>query len=35
MLFHQAELLPYRKAVVVMSGGNVEPEMLRAILTKA
>src|SRR5277367_6834036 len=32
MLFHQTELLPYRKAVVVMSGGNVEPEMLRAIL---
>src|SRR5277367_4156370 len=32
MLFHQPELLPYRKAVVVMSGGNVEPEMLRAIL---
>ncbi len=32
MLFHEAELLPYRKAVLVMSGGNVEPETLRAIL---
>ncbi len=31
MLFHQAELLPYRKAVVIMSGGNVEPEVLRAV----
>jgi threonine dehydratase len=32
ILFHELELLPYRKAVVVMSGGNVEPAVLRAIL---
>jgi threonine dehydratase len=32
MMFHQTDLLPYRKAVVVMSGGNVEPEMLESIL---
>ena len=32
MLCHQDNLLPYRKAVVVMSGGNVEPEMLRQLL---
>jgi threonine dehydratase len=35
ILFHQTELLPYRKAVVVMSGGNVEPEMLRALLAES
>ncbi len=33
MLFHQTSLLPYRKAVVVMSGGNVEPEILRQLLS--
>ncbi|MBV8437457.1 MAG: threonine/serine dehydratase [Silvibacterium sp.] len=33
MLFHQDNLLPYRKAVVVMSGGNVDPEMLRQLLS--
>jgi threonine dehydratase len=33
ILFHQSELLPYRKAVVIMSGGNVEPEMLRHLLS--
>ena len=32
MLFHQTELLPYRKGVVVMSGGNVEPEVLQVVL---
>jgi threonine dehydratase len=32
ILFHELELLPYRKAVVVMSGGNVEPAVLRAVL---
>jgi threonine dehydratase len=35
VLFHQTQLLPYRKAVVVMSGGNVEPETLRAILAES
>ena len=32
LLFHRNELPPFRKAVAVMSGGNVEPDMLRSIL---
>jgi threonine dehydratase len=32
VFFHQLELLPYRKVVAIMSGGNVEPEVLRSIL---
>lgn len=32
VLFHQTELLPYRKVVAVMSGGNVEPAVLASIL---
>jgi threonine dehydratase len=32
VLFHQRELLPYRKMVAVMSGGNVEPAVLASIL---
>jgi threonine dehydratase len=32
ILSHQTELLPYRKAVVIMSGGNVEPAVLQSIL---
>jgi threonine dehydratase len=32
VLFHQERLIPFRKAVVVMSGGNVEPEVLSAVL---
>jgi threonine dehydratase len=35
MLFHQAKLLPYRKAVVIMSGGNVEPTLLRSLLAES
>jgi threonine dehydratase len=35
MLFHQAELLPYRKAVIIMSGGNVEPEILHAVMAES
>jgi len=35
MLFRQTDLLPYRKAVVIMSGGNVEPSVLRALLGEA
>lgn len=31
ILFHELELLPYRKAVVIMSGGNVEPAILRSL----
>jgi len=34
VLFHQQQLLPYRKVVAVMSGGNVEPEVLSAILNE-
>ncbi len=32
LLFHAHELPPYRKAVAVVSGGNVAPEMLAEIL---
>lgn len=32
LLFHATELLPFRKAVIVMSGGNVEPEVLQSVL---
>jgi threonine dehydratase len=34
VLFHQTELLPYRKVVAVMSGGNVEPAVLQAVLAE-
>ncbi|HEY6445709.1 MAG TPA: threonine/serine dehydratase [Acidobacteriaceae bacterium] len=34
ILFHATELLPFRRAVVVMSGGNVEPEVLRSVLAE-
>jgi threonine dehydratase len=34
LLFHRAELPPFRKAVAVMSGSNVEPEVLRSILAE-
>jgi threonine dehydratase len=34
ILFHQEQLLPFRKAVVVMSGGNVEPEVLTSVLSE-
>ncbi len=33
LLFHQPAMLPYRKAVAVVSGSNVEPAMLQAILS--
>jgi threonine dehydratase len=32
LLFHQPAMLPYRKAVAVVSGSNVEPAMLASIL---
>ena len=35
LLFHGAELPPYRKAVAVLSGGNLEPALLAEILTEA
>ncbi len=34
LLFHAAELPPYRKAVAVVSGGNVAPELLAEVLTE-
>src|SRR3984885_3050778 len=33
-LFHSMELLPFRKVVIVMSGGNVEPEVLQSVLSE-
>ena len=35
LLFHADELPPYRKAVAVVSGGNVDPAMLAQVLTEA
>ncbi len=32
VLFHEKDLLPYRKLVAILSGGNIEPEALRGIL---
>jgi threonine dehydratase len=34
ILSHRDQLLPFRKAVVVMSGGNVEPQVLTSVLTE-
>ena len=34
LLFHSAELPPFRKAVALVSGGNVDPKMLAEILTE-
>jgi threonine dehydratase len=34
LLFHAAQLPPYRKAVAVLSGGNVDPKMLAEVLTE-
>ncbi|MGA2672196.1 MAG: threonine/serine dehydratase [Terracidiphilus sp.] len=34
LLFHAAELPVYRKAVAVVSGGNVAPELLAEVLTE-
>lgn len=35
LLFHARELPAYKKAVAVVSGGNVDPAQLAAILTEA
>jgi threonine dehydratase len=35
LLFHAAHLPPYTKAVAVVSGGNVAPELLAAILAES
>ncbi len=34
ILFHREQLLPFRKVVVVMSGGNVEPDVLKSVLSE-
>jgi len=34
MLFHRDQLLPFNKAVIVMSGGNVEPQVLQSVLSE-
>jgi threonine dehydratase len=34
LLFHSDELPPYRKALAIISGGNVAPEMLAQVLTE-
>jgi threonine dehydratase len=34
LLFHAAELPAYRKAVALVSGGNVDPQMLADVLTE-
>jgi threonine dehydratase len=34
LLFHRAELPSFRKVVIVMSGGNVEPEVLASVLAE-
>jgi threonine dehydratase len=34
LLFHRADLPPFCKAVIVMSGGNVEPEVLASVLAE-
>ena len=35
LLFHAARLPPYRKAVAIVSGGNVDPAMLAEVLTES
>ena len=35
LLYHQEAMLPYRKAVAVVSGSNIEPDLLKAILDDA
>lgn len=34
LLFHSAELPPYRKAAAIVSGGNVDPKLLAEVLTE-
>ena len=35
LLFHAGELPVYKKAVAVVSGGNIAPELLAEVLTEA
>ena len=34
LLFHSAQLPPYKNAVAVVSGGNVDPALLAEVLTE-
>ena len=34
LLFHAAQLPPYKNAVAIVSGGNVDPELLARVLTE-
>jgi threonine dehydratase len=34
LLFHQSAMLPYTKAVAVVSGSNIEPQVLQSILAE-
>jgi threonine dehydratase len=34
LLFHAHQLPPFRKAVAVVSGGNVDPVLLAEVLTE-
>jgi threonine dehydratase len=34
LLFHSAELPPFRKAAAIVSGGNVDPKLLAEVLTE-
>ena len=34
ILYHREQLLPFRKVVIIMSGGNVEPGVLMAVLNE-
>jgi threonine dehydratase len=34
MIFHHDQLLPFKNAALIMSGGNVEPEVLQRILSE-
>ncbi|MBT9331435.1 threonine ammonia-lyase [Paracidobacterium acidisoli] len=34
ILFHRTELLPFQRVAVIMSGGNVEPELLKEVLAE-
>ena len=35
LLFHASELPPYKKAVALVSGGNVDPKLLAEVLTES
>jgi len=35
LLFHAGELPPWRKAVAIVSGGNIDPALLAEVLTES